>query len=195
MSGDGGGPQVRLGFGGTIVVVIVAIILAGLGGQYFLGINIYSGLGISSKSIPNVRSFPDIGTFDPKPGSVAGVKAQVPAGMKPCDRVNAKANQLCKFAKNYAGKEVNSKTQLLCLDDLWDGESGWDPTKASYNPEPTSGGHAYGIPQALDRLHNYPYKYDDWKSQVDWGLHYIKGTYNSPCVAWGKWLSRSPHWY
>ena len=32
-------------------------------------------------------------------------------------------------------------------------------------------------------------------TQVDWGLSYISGVYGSPCNAWSKWNSRSPHWY
>ena len=64
---------------------------------------------------------------------------------------------------------------------LWNKESGW----SVYAKNPSSG--AYGIPQSLpgskmasvgsDYLTNY-------KTQVDWGLKYIKQRYTTPSNAW-----------
>ena len=39
----------------------------------------------------------------------------------------------------------------------------------------------------------------DWlvnpRTQIVWGLGYIRSAYGSPCAAWSAWQSRSPHWY
>lgn len=70
--------------------------------------------------------------------------------------------------------------QYDCLNTLWgERESGWNPTAKN-----KSG--AYGIPQALPG-----YKMGtvglDWqfnpRTQVKWGLNYIRGVYGSPCNA------------
>lgn len=97
-------------------------------------------------------------------------------------------------AKAYAREALNDDTQYQCLVNLWNGESGWNP--AAENP--SSG--AYGIPQALP-ANKMASAGDDWKTnpitQVKWGLTYIRGRpdYGTPCAAWEKWQSRSPHWY
>ena len=77
-----------------------------------------------------------------------------------------------------------------CLVSLWNRESGWNPN--SYN----SSSGAYGIPQALpaskmasaglDYLTNY-------KTQINWGLGYIRSRYGSPSAAWAH--SQSRGWY
>jgi len=94
-------------------------------------------------------------------------------------------------AQNYAksilwayGWGANQWPSLLAL---WNGESNWN----AWAVNPSSG--AYGIPQALG--HGHPYNLGDYANQVRWGLGYISGTYGSPAAAYGKWLSRSPHWY
>jgi hypothetical protein len=74
-----------------------------------------------------------------------------------------------------------ASTQFNCLDPLWNQESGW-----RWNAQNASG--AYGIPQALpaDKMASAG---SDWQTnpttQISWGLGYIKGTYGSPCNAWG----------
>ena len=82
-----------------------------------------------------------------------------------------------------------SGDQFGCLNSLWTKESGWRTTAA--NP---SG--AYGIPQALPGS-KMASAGDDWRTnpatQVRWGLGYIKGSYGSPCAAWGH--SRATNWY
>jgi hypothetical protein len=71
--------------------------------------------------------------------------------------------------------------EFSCLNKLWDHESGWN-----YKATNRSSG-AYGIPQA------YPGSKmssagADWRispaTQIEWGLGYIKGRYDSPCGAW-----------
>lgn len=85
-----------------------------------------------------------------------------------------------------------SKAEFSCLINLWNGESKWD--YKAYNPY--SG--ATGIPQSLPGS-KMASAGADWRTnpvtQIKWGLGYIKRVYGSPCNAWGKWQSRSPHWY
>jgi hypothetical protein len=82
--------------------------------------------------------------------------------------------------------------QWSCLDNLWNGESGWD-----FHAENSSSG-AYGIPQSLPGSKMGTVA-SDWRTnpvtQIKWGLQYIRSSYGTPCNAWGQWQSRSPHWY
>ena len=81
-------------------------------------------------------------------------------------------------------------SQFGCLDDLWIGESQWDP----YAENPYSG--AYGIPQALPGS-KMATAGADWQTnpatQIKWGLGYIKRAYGTPCAAWQKFLDQG--WY
>jgi hypothetical protein len=71
-------------------------------------------------------------------------------------------------------------TYFGCLLDLWNRESGW-----RYDAENASG--AYGIPQALPGS-KMASAGPDWetdpRTQIEWGLGYIKGLYGTPCGAW-----------
>jgi hypothetical protein len=71
--------------------------------------------------------------------------------------------------------------QFPCLDKLFKKESGWN-----YRAENRSSG-AYGIPQALPGK-KMASAGADWKTnpatQIEWGLGYIKGKYDTPCKAW-----------
>jgi hypothetical protein len=81
-------------------------------------------------------------------------------------------------------------SQFGCLDQLWTRESGWDPGAEN----PYSG--AYGIPQALPGS-KMAAAGPDWatgaRTQILWGLGYIRGTYGSPCAAWGH--EEATGWY
>jgi hypothetical protein len=83
-----------------------------------------------------------------------------------------------------------SSSQFSCLDPLWAHESGWSVT--AYNP----GSGAYGIPQAVPGS-KMGSAGPDWQTdaatQIRWGLEYIKGTYGSPCAAWGH--EQATGWY
>lgn len=88
-------------------------------------------------------------------------------------------------ARQYASSRLGAygwgPDQMQCLSLLWTQESSWltDATN------PSSG--AYGVAQALP-----PDKYysagSDWlsnyRTQIDWGLGYIRDRYGSPCNAW-----------
>ncbi|MFE9735489.1 peptidoglycan DD-metalloendopeptidase family protein [Streptomyces sp. NPDC005863] len=98
------------------------------------------------------------------------------------------------YAKSILHRYGWGPSQFGPLKKLWTGESNW-----RWDALNRSSG-AYGIPQSLpaskmrsagaDYLTNY-------KTQIRWGLGYIKGRpdYGSPARAYSKWLSRSPHWY
>jgi hypothetical protein len=81
-------------------------------------------------------------------------------------------------------------SQFGCLDDLWYGESKWDP----FAENPYSG--AYGIPQALPG-YKMATAGPDWETnpatQIEWGLGYIQDRYGSPCAANDFKLSNG--WY
>jgi resuscitation-promoting factor RpfB len=82
------------------------------------------------------------------------------------------------------------RRQFKYLNQLWDRESGWNV----FAQNPYSG--AYGIPQALP-----PTKMAtagaNWRTsartQIRWGLGYIKGVYRSPRRAWAHELATG--WY
>ena len=82
------------------------------------------------------------------------------------------------------------------LEQLWTRESGWNPRAKN----PSSG--AYGIPQAWpsSKLPKAGRPESDGgssdaRTQIQWGLNYIKGRYGSPRMAWAFWQRQSPHWY
>ncbi|RFU43421.1 hypothetical protein DZF91_01260 [Actinomadura logoneensis] len=82
-----------------------------------------------------------------------------------------------------------SNRQYKCLVKLWNRESHW-------NHKAGNASGAYGIPQALPgRKMRSAGK--DWrtnpKTQIKWGLRYIKGRYGTPCRALGH--SNARGWY
>jgi hypothetical protein len=81
-----------------------------------------------------------------------------------------------------------SDDQFSCLDSLYVSESGWQIDADN----PTSS--AYGIPQALTRLHDLPADYmTSAEAQIRWGLEYIQDSYGTPCSAWA--FKRANNWY
>ncbi|GAA5769361.1 transglycosylase SLT domain-containing protein [Streptosporangium roseum] len=83
-----------------------------------------------------------------------------------------------------------TKSQFGCLSRLWTRESNWN--HRAHNRH--SG--AYGIPQALPGG-KMASAGRDWRTnprtQIKWGLTYIKKRYGSPCGAWAHFHSRG--WY
>jgi hypothetical protein len=93
------------------------------------------------------------------------------------------------IATSLLGSYGWPSSQFSCLDELWNRESGWNPT--AENP---SG--AYGIPQALPgskMASAGPDWATDATTQIKWGLGYIKGLYGSPCGAWSH--EEAVGWY
>ncbi len=83
-----------------------------------------------------------------------------------------------------------STAQYKYLNWLWTRESGWNPRAAN----PYSG--AYGIPQA-DPGSKMASAGPNWRTnartQIRWGMRYIKGRYGSPRRAWSHEVSYG--WY
>ncbi|WP_017536890.1 aggregation-promoting factor C-terminal-like domain-containing protein [Nocardiopsis halophila] len=107
---------------------------------------------------------------------------------------------------NGANKEIGQKLaaergftgrQWECLETLWSHESSWNHKAVN----PSSG--AAGIPQLLPSVHNVPPGFmDSPEIQIEWGLDYIEGRYNTPCEAWAFWQNptnspsgASTNWY
>lgn len=107
-------------------------------------------------------------------GSTAGIGATAPAGTSQA------------YAAGRVADRGWNAAQFTCLVSLWNRESGWRVTAA--NP---SG--AYGIPQALPGSKMGAGWQSDYKTQIDWGLGYIAGSYGSPCGAWAH--SNAVGWY
>lgn len=97
-------------------------------------------------------------------------------------------------AKAYASSRLGAygwaQSEFQCLNLLWERESNWRTNATN----PYSG--AYGIAQSLP-----PGKYasagSDWltnyRTQIEWGMGYIKNRYGSPCGAWNH--SQTVGWY
>jgi hypothetical protein len=83
------------------------------------------------------------------------------------------------FSKLKQGPGVGNRWH--CLEDLWTRESGW------YVRADNPGSTAYGIPQALPGS-KMSSKGGDWRTnyrtQIRWGLDYIRTRYGDPCRAW-----------
>lgn len=83
-----------------------------------------------------------------------------------------------------------SNNDFQCLVKLWEKESKWNPEAKNKK----SG--AYGIPQALPGS-KMASEGSDWqtnyKTQIRWGLKYIKQRYGTPTAAWNSFLKKG--WY
>lgn len=108
----------------------------------------------------------------------------------PTPKVNDNPTGNRAIGKEMAAARGWGNDQYACLDKLWTRESNWRTTAKN----PSSG--AYGIPQS------YPGSKlatagSDWRTnprtQITWGLNYIKGRYGTPCSAWGH--SQQKGWY
>jgi hypothetical protein len=97
--------------------------------------------------------------------------------------------QAKKIAKKMVQERGWPKAQYKCLVKLWQAESGWNVTAGS-----ESG--SYGIPQAYpgSKMSKAGKAWrTNAKTQITWGLGYIKARYTTPCGAWGHFSSH--HWY
>ena len=83
--------------------------------------------------------------------------------------------------KLYAHMKIVDAKQYQCIEMLWTKESNW-------NPAARNGSH-YGIPQ----MRNVKLKTMDAMTQIDWGLRYIKGRYQTPCKAWAFFKANGWH--
>jgi DNA anti-recombination protein RmuC len=109
---------------------------------------------------------------------------------------NATASgELQSRAKGMLSQFGWDQSQFPALKELWQRESGWDPTAANPNSS------ARGIPQAMMSVH-YGSNWqsdpaaqqflNDPQKQMEWGMNYIKKRYGSPEAALRHYLSRQP---
>lgn len=109
---------------------------------------------------------------------------------KPDPSVPMPTSEVKKYAYQQVMDKWGNSSEFTCLENLWEKESNWRHTAQN----PSSG--AYGIPQSLpgNKMATHG---SDWrtnpKTQIDWGLDYIKGRYGAPCGAWGH--SQRVGWY
>lgn len=108
-----------------------------------------------------------------------------------CNNVDIAATQV---AGSYGS--WNTPTQLYCLGEIWELESGWDSTiwegggHTATQPPPPYVARAYGIPQSLPYSKMpkaaWPTGYGgshDPATQIAWGLSYMT-KYGNPCNAY-----------
>lgn len=99
----------------------------------------------------------------------------------------------------------NPNTEWQSLVNLWNQESGWSNTAdtrktGAGGDSPGSTVFAYGIAQARPAT-KYPLAgrppdlggSSDYKTQIRWGLNYIRGRYGDPNTAWAH--EQSNNWY
>jgi hypothetical protein len=115
---------------------------------------------------------------------VAAAAAEAQAAANTPDGARATARALA--ASRYGWGEG----EFSCLNQLWNRESGW--SVSAFN----AGSGATGIPQSLPGS-KMASAGSDWATnaatQISWGLDYIKGSYGTPCAAWGH--SEAMNWY
>lgn len=99
--------------------------------------------------------------------------------------VTSSVSEYQEFAKQYGNYDT---TQMNCLINLWNHESGWNPNSVNKK----SG--ACGIPQALpcSKIKKVE-RSNDWKAQIRWGIKYINYRYKNPCGAWKHFQNKN--WY
>lgn len=97
----------------------------------------------------------------------------------------ASVSEYHKYAQEYGNYNTN---ELICLINLWNHESGWNPNSVNKK----SG--ACGIPQALpcNKIKKSEGS-NNWKAQIRWGIKYINYRYNTPCEAWNHFKKKN--WY
>lgn len=125
--------------------------------------------------------------------------SSIPAEKKPGSTTNSASSEIQAVndpsaAQAFAGSQLGNfgwdQGQMSCLTSLWNRESSWKTT--AENPSSL----AYGIAQSLpaEKMASTGADYrTNYKTQITWGLGYIKDRYGSPCGAWGH--SQSVGWY
>ena len=89
------------------------------------------------------------------------------------------------YAQSVGGYD---NTQMGCLINLWQRESGWNP-----NAKNKKSG-ACGIPQALpcNKIKKQQGS-SNWQAQIRWGINYVNYRYGNPCGAWKHFTKKG--WY
>jgi resuscitation-promoting factor RpfB len=145
---------------------------------------VQAGPGLSSPTSQSARLDALFATAS-KPASNPAMIAQGMAGRQVRKVLTAR-----QIARRLLHRFHWSKRQFRYLDPLWARESSWNV----YAENPYSG--AYGIPQAVPGS-KMASAGRHWRScartQILWGLRYIKDQYGSPAAAWAHELATG--WY
>lgn len=119
-------------------------------------------------------------------------KKKKKATYKQTTRVRYNVGEIQSYAHQRVLEYGWSEEDYQALVLLWYRESSWNPN--AYNK--SSG--ACGIPQSkpCSKMSSFGADYlTNYKTQVNWGLNYIKNRYGTPSEAYRKFLERKPHWY
>lgn len=86
-----------------------------------------------------------------------------------------------------------SGSEWQCLLTLWTNESNW--RTEAYNTSSGAMGIAQALPGSKMASEGADYQ-DNPRTQIRWGIGYIKGRYQTPCKALSFWNAQTPHhWY
>lgn len=94
------------------------------------------------------------------------------------------------YAKTKCQAYGWSNYDFDCLVSLWNRESGWNPL--AHNSSSGAHGIAQALPASKMASHGSDYM-TNYKTQINWGLSYIKSRYGSPANAWSH--SQAKGWY
>ena len=134
---------------------------------------------------PNTTETTTTSTITPKTTKVAKKTTKTPNKTKQQKVATGTKGEYQIYAKEIGGYD---DTQMSCLINLWNRESGWNPNTVNKS----SG--ACGIPQAhpCNKIVKQQGS-NDWKAQIRWGINYITARYKTPCGAWGHFQNKG--WY
>ena len=99
-------------------------------------------------------------------------------------------NAIKLYAHNLVLKYGWSEYDYECLVKLWNRESSWNPY--AVNKKSGACGIAQSLPCKKMRSFGKDYK-TNYKTQIKWGLNYIKNRYGTPANAWNH--SQRKGWY
>lgn len=163
------------------------------GNQYktTIRLNLRSGAGFNY----SVIGAGAIGTTVTATGKVSGIWYQVKMGSKTgwmsSDYLRAVTGSTSDTAlKAFAASKLGNAQQAQCLSTLWNRESNWNyrAINPAFSPRQAAipEYQAYGIAQAAPGS-KMASAGADWKTnprtQITWGINYIKGRYGNPCSA------------
>jgi hypothetical protein len=114
------------------------------------------------------------------------------------------SNTLCAYLAHsvenhgYSGSAIQA--EMTCASNIFWRESGWRSDVWNGGSTAPTGSGAYGIAQSLPYSKypqpGWPVGYGgthDPNTQINWGVGYMKSSYNSPCGAWSFWQGH--HYY
>ena len=152
-------------------------------------------ISVEAAAVPPVRDLPaeaSVARTAVRP--VAGFSRNVSSGVRAsrsASRLVAYDRQPKAVARAMMAQRYGwGARQFRCLSTLWERESSWEVQARN------SSSGAYGIPQALParKMSAYGSNYrTSARTQIRWGLAYIRSTYRTPCAALSS--SRTRGWY